>query len=494
MSEPLPADAAAPGAPQQLPRVLGLGDAVAMVVGSIIGSGIFLKVSNVDLALGDFGFGPIIGVWIVMGLVTLCGSLALAELAAMFPHAGGPYLYMREAYGRLPAFLWGWTEFWIVRPCSVGALSCATALYLGKIVELSHIGQECVAIGIVVFLSIANILSTRWGASLMNLFTAIKLLFLASLIVLPTALGFSNFVNWTPVLQTTSQADWSTALGAAIMAVMWPYHGWVNLTPVAEDIRDPQRNVPKALGLGLLVVILVYVGANLSYHLVMPISAIAQTKTIAADVCQVMFGPIGAQIAAAGVMCSTFGAANSSMMCGPRVLLAMSRDNLFPSAARKLHPRWQTPMNAILIQSTWAVLLILAFYAGKADPKAVFDGLTDAVVLAALIFDGATVAAVYTLRARRAEQNRPYRTWGYPITPALLLGVYTFVFFTTLQKQWQKTTVVISKMMAGSKVDVPEVLETLQTAVVIATIAAGVVCYLWVARFGKSQSTADTAT
>jgi len=458
MSELHAADAPIPGTPQQLPRVLGLWDGVAMVVGSIIGSGIFLKVSNVDKAVGDFGFGPIIGVWIVVGLVTLCGSLALAELAAMFPHAGGPYLYMREAYGRLPAFLWGWTEFWIVRPCSVGALSCATALYLGQIIELSHVGQECVAIGIVVFLSVANILSTRWGASLMNFFTVIKLLFLAGLIVLPTALGYANFANWTPVLATAEPGasangvvamDWSTALGAAVMAVMWPYHGWVNLTPVAEDIREPQRNIPRSLGLGMLVIILVYVGANLSYHLVMPISDIAETKTVAADVCRVMFGPVGAQIAAAGVMCSTFGAANSSMICGPRVLLAMARDNLMPGAVKHLHPTRQTPMNAILVQSTWSVLLISAFYAWKDDPKAAFDGLTDSVILAALIFDGATVAAVYTLRAKRRELDRPYRTWGYPFTPALLLGIYALVFLKTLEKEWQQTTTVIALIATG---------------------------------------------
>jgi APA family basic amino acid/polyamine antiporter len=459
MSDAVSAVASADSVPQMLPRVLGLWDGVGMVVGSIIGSGIFLKVSQVDTALMAFGFGPIIGIWIVVGLVSLFGSLALAELAAMFPHAGGPYLYMREAYGKLPAFLWGWTEFWVVRPCSVGALSCATAIYLNQIVPLSHVGQECVAIGIVVGLTIANIFSTRWSASLMNLFTAIKVLFLAGLIVLPTAMGHADASHWEPVWQSGSSEDnlW-TALGLALMAVMWPYHGWINLAPVAEDIREPQRNIPKALGVGLTVIILVYVGANLSYHLVLTMGQVAESQAIASDVCRVIFGPFGAKVAAAGVLCSTFGAANSSMLCGPRVLLAMARDDLMPRPLKHLHNEWRTPANALITQSVWAVLLIALFYAWNKNPKAAFDGLTDSVILAALIFDGLTVAAVYVLRVRRPQVERPYRTWGYPFTPGLLLGIYAFAFVMKLIDEWH------------------------ETATVIGLIAAGVVYYAWVAR------------
>jgi APA family basic amino acid/polyamine antiporter len=438
-------------APQLLPRVLGLWDGVGMVVGSIIGSGIFLKVSNVDKALQEFGFGPILGVWIVVGAVTLCGSLALAELAAMFPHAGGPYLYLREAYGRLPAFLWGWTEFWVVRAGSVGALSCATALYLNQLVPLSKLGQEGVAIGIVMGLSAANIVSTRWGASLMNFFAIIKLTFLAGLIFLPGLLGYGDVAHWEPVWLAPSDGggNFWTAIGLAMIAVMWPYDGWMNLTPVAEDIREPHRNVPRSLGLGMLIVILVYVGANLSYHLVMPMSQVAETKTIAADVCQVLFGPLGAKIAAAGVLCSTFGAANSTMICGPRIYLAMARDDLFPRALSRLHAARQTPANAIAVQAAWTITLIAIFFAWKEHPKDAFDGLTDSVVIAGMIFLTLTVAAVYVLRARRPQAERPYRTWGYPVTPALLIGLYTFVLIVTLQSEWQKTAGVLGLIAAG---------------------------------------------
>ncbi|HTI51447.1 MAG TPA: amino acid permease, partial [Planctomycetaceae bacterium] len=319
-SAPEPADIST------LPRVLGLFSAVTVVVGGIIGSGIFLKTGNVARALGSFG--PIIGVWIGVGLVTLCGSLALAELAAMAPRAGGPYVYLRMAYGKLPAFLWGWTEFWVVRTGSLGALSCASAIYLSQVVRLDRLGQELVAIAIVIGLSIINYLSTLWGASVQNVTTVIKVGFLASIIVLPLVMGYTDIGNLDPVWPESASVDLWKGLGIAMVAVLWPYDGWINIAPVAEEIREPQRNLPLGLGLGMLIVIVVYVGANISYHLTLPMEQVAGSKAIASDVFQVLFGATGAKIAALGVMCSTFGAVNSNMLTGPRIYFAMARDGL----------------------------------------------------------------------------------------------------------------------------------------------------------------------
>src|SRR5215471_15027314 len=227
-----------PNTVRVLPRVLGPFDAVMIVVGSIIGSGVFLKASVIARDLGStYGFGPTILVWIVMGFVTLCGSLALAELAAMLPHAGGPYVYLREAYGRLPAFLWGWTEFWVVRTGSVGALSCATALYLARIVPLGHWVQGGVAIAIVIGLSVINVLSTVWGANVQNVTAVIKVAFLAGLICLPALLGHTSASNLEPIWPETASADFLKGIGLAMVAVMWPYDGWINIAPVAEEIK-----------------------------------------------------------------------------------------------------------------------------------------------------------------------------------------------------------------------------------------------------------------
>jgi APA family basic amino acid/polyamine antiporter len=423
---------------ENLPRVLGLFDAITVVVGSIIGSGIFLKVGNVAGALHSFG--PIISVWVGVGIVTLCGSLALAELAAMLPHAGGPYVYLREAYGRLPAFLWGWTEFWVVRTGSVGALSCATVIYLAEISPMGRLAQEVTAIGIVAGLSVINIISTRWGARVQNVTTIVKLGFLASIICLPMLLGKTDPANLEPVWPAASAPHLVKAFGVAMIAVLWPYDGWINLAPVAEEIHEPQRNVPRGLALGMLIVILVYVGANISYHLSLPMDHLAgiidpatgefvpghkPTATVASDLFKGLFGPQGAKLAALGVMCSTFGAVNSNMLTGPRIFFAMARDRLLPASIRKVHGSYGTPSNAILIQGVWTTILLIIFYAWKDNPKEAFDGLTDSVIFGGLIFYGMAVAAVYVLRRTRPDVPRPYRTWGYPVTPALLLIAYS---------------------------------------------------------------------
>ena len=463
-------------APQTLPRVLGLFDSTALVVGSIIGSGIFLKVGKVDQALMAWGFLPIIGVWVFVGLITLCGSLALAELAAMYPQAGGPYLYLREAYGRLPAFLWGWTEFWVIRTGSVGALVCATAIYLDEFLRpatsasgpLGHYGQFAAALTIVIGLTAINIVSTRWGAAVQNVATAAKLLFLALLIGLPLLMGKMNidhlFPLWVaspeinviadPAVEPTADTShvprtFFAAFGLALIAVFWPYDGWINIAPVAEEIREPQRNVPRALGIGISTVVLVYVGANLSYHLVLSMSAVAESTTLASDIFRVLFGEWGSKFAALGVCCSTFGAANSNLIAGPRIYFAASRDGLVPQFIQRVHPRFHTPANSILIQGVWTSIMIIAFYSTSPNPKDVFDLITDAVICAGLIFYSLAVGAVYILRVQRPEMERPYRTWGYPFTPGLLIVTYLIALIGTLIEQWDKLTWVLALIAAG---------------------------------------------
>jgi APA family basic amino acid/polyamine antiporter len=479
--------------PQRLPQVLGLFDAIMIVVGSIIGSGIFLKVSSIDSALEPYGFLAIIGTWLFVGIITLCGSLALAELGAMFPHAGGPYLYIREAYGRLPAFLWGWTEFWVVRTGSVGALACATVLYFNQVVPLSPVGQTSMAVLIIAGLAIVNLFSTRAGALVQGTATVSKVAFLIALIVLPFLFRSVDTANLQPMFQMPDQPGaamgFLKALGIAMVAVLWPYDGWINLGPVAEDIKDPRRNVPRAMAIGLGIVIVVYLGANLSYHLVLPIHHLANSRTVAADVFQVMFGPIGAQVAAVGVMISTFGATNSNMITGPRIYLAIARDGLVPAWLHRIHRRYHTPCNTIVLQAAWAIFLVLLFSvwdpnaptmaptvsssgpmagtssvaAAIAAPvtaptsgeehsrrlKAAFDSLTDSVICAGVIFYGMAVAAVYILRRTRPDIARPYRTWGYPVTPALLLLAYLGAFMSLLMERPSQTFAVLGLIASG---------------------------------------------
>ncbi|MFM7057885.1 MAG: APC family permease [Planctomycetota bacterium] len=452
--------------PEQLPRVLGLFDATMIVVGSIIGSGIFLKVSAVDSQLAPYGVLAILGTWLFVGLITLCGSLALAELGAMYPNAGGPYLYIRESFGQLPAFLWGWTEFWVVRTGSVGALACATVLYFNQLVQLSSLQQTLMAIAIVIGLSAANYRSTSVGAGIQSLATVTKVGFLAALILLPfiwKGAASANFHPlWTTPVEPGGWGGFARALGIAMVAVLWPYDGWINLGPVAEDIRNPMKNVPRAMAIGLALVITVYSGANISYHAVLPMSHLSASQTVAADVFQVMFGPVGGSIAAIGVMISTFGATNSNMITGPRIYLAIARDGLVPAWLQKIHPRYLTPANTIVLQAVWTILLVLLFSfwtpnaavgdgvsGGTEQLYVAFDNLTNSVICAGLIFYGLAVAAVFVLRMTKPHADRPYRTWGYPLTPALLLTAYAGAFVSLLTEQPAQTISVLLLIGAG---------------------------------------------
>jgi APA family basic amino acid/polyamine antiporter len=362
--------------------------------------------------------------------------LSLAELAAMLPHAGGPYVYLREAYGRITAFLWGWAEFSIVRTGSLGSLACGTVIYFNKFLEsleangilpqsdfvpLPHFAQAAVTIAAVLSLTWVNVIGTRWAARTQNVTTVIKVGFLLLLMLGPLIFGRWQLSNLQPLTPSDFSPDFFKAFGLAMVAVFWPYDGWINIGPVAEEVHHPQRNVPLGLGLGVLIVTFVYVGANVGYHLCLPIEATRESKTIAADVFETFFGRWGVMLASAGVMISMFGALNSNLLAGPRIYFAMARDGLFPRAMRQIHGRFQTPANAVLTQAAWSLLQILIAFAVSANPKGAFDVLTDFVVLGGTVFYALVVGAVIVLRRKMPNAERPYKTHLYPLTPIIYL-------------------------------------------------------------------------
>lgn len=444
-----------------LPRLLGPFDATCIVVGSMIGSGIFLKADRIAREVGSFP--TIVMVWLAGGIAALCGSLAVAELAAMTPHAGGPFVYLRQAYGRRTAFLWGWTEFSINRTGSLGSLACGTVIYFDRLIEsmksqgllpawladsvpLSHGAQMGLTICAVLSLAAVNIVGTRQAAWTQNVTTLLKLTFLSFLIVGPWTLGSGSVEN----LQSHTPVDGILrGFGLALIAVFWPYDGWINVTAVAEEVREPQRNVPLALTFGMLIVIAIYVGANVGYHAVLPMSVVQQTPAIAASVTEVLLGAGGAAIAALGVMVSTFGALNSNMLVGPRIYFAMARDRLFPQALRRIHPRFLTPANAIAAQSVWGVLQIGVVFAISPDPKAAFDNLTDFVIIGSVGFYALAVAAVYVLRRTRPDAPRSYRTWGYPLTPLVYIATVVVVIVTTIREHPEQIAAVGTLLLLG---------------------------------------------
>jgi basic amino acid/polyamine antiporter, APA family len=455
---PTAGDSSRPG----LVRALGPLMAMAVVVGTVIGSGVFKKPQAVAENLPTFGMAA--AVWIAGGLLALLGSLTLAEVAVLFPRAGGNYVFLREGYGRLAGFLWGWVEFWIIRAASLAALATIFTESLHDILRppagsevLGYWERILLTVSIILALALVNVRGVRWGGLLQLLITTVKVASLLGIVALPfiiLALGRSPgqrvpvevaglFAATPPAglpgglpsaglyqfhlatdLPAPTLGHWLTAL----LGVLWAYHGWMNIAPVAGEVSKPQRNIPLALIGGVLVIILLYLGANLAYQLVIPSWEMAGMKdTPVATVFSVrLLGPVGGLVMSAAVMCSVFGALNGNLLVAPRTLYAMGEDGLAPRALAAVHPRYRTPALAIVVMAVWAALLVLAvglltrmgvLPAGKSH----FDVMTDFAMFGAVIFETLAVSTIFVFRRKLPNAERPYRCVGYPVVPALYL-------------------------------------------------------------------------
>lgn len=443
--------------PTRLQQRLGLFDAVTIVAGSMIGSAIFFGLSIMAQWVQTPGI--LIGLWIFAGVFTVLGTMAFAELAAMFPHAGGQYVYLREAYSEFWGFLFGWTQFMVVQTGFNAAVAIAFAKYLGSLVPvlgeenvliaipladlfpsalrdaapdwLRHLpvnSAQCVACAVIAVLTAVNIRGVREGAFVQNLFTVLKLVALAALIAagLTRLSGQGHFlplfepvagpaVSWTAgagAFQTAFLAGLAVALSKALFA----YDAWNTVTFVAEEVHDSERTLPQAMLLGSLLVTAVYVLANVAYLAVLPVAEIAAVpeNRVAQRVAEVLFGNMGSTLVIVAILISTFGCVNGMILGGARVSYAMAREGLFFRACAQLHPRNATPAMALVYQGAWSMILALT---GS------YSALLTYTTFASVFFGGLTVAAVFWLRFRQPDRPRPYRCWGYPVTPAVYLAI-----------------------------------------------------------------------
>ncbi|MEO1998184.1 MAG: amino acid permease [Planctomycetaceae bacterium] len=446
-----------------LRRALGPGMALAMVVGNVIGSGIFLKPS--EAAIGAGSFGLIISAWILGGLLCLLGALCFAELAVMLPQAGGLYIYLREAYGRPVAFLFGWTEFVFGRPASIGALAAGTtgqiALLAGWTEGVGLWRGMGIMLSLILVMATLNVLGVVWGGTMQGGTTLIKVGFLLALALLPLwvmsqgepGLQMQNLRSTRPPAETTFSAQFAVAL----LAVMWAYNGWHGITPVAEEVRDPQRNILLALFGGIGLLIFLYVSVNIAYHGVLSMDEVAEAGiTLPQAMAQKLLNPISPTwakasiwIVSAAAMCSMLGAMNSNLLNGPRVSFAMGRDDVFFRPLGNVHARFHTPATAIVVQSVMSGVLIfvvglLVERVPRLQGKDIFGVLTDFVVFSGSIFYMLAVGAVIILRWRDPDRHRPFRTPGYPLVPILYLIVYTwFLYYVFIGKPDEATVGVI---------------------------------------------------
>lgn len=439
MSSPEPAAVAVGAAHRELPRVLGFTSVVGILIGTVIGSGIFVAPNRIADLVGSPQL--ILAVWTVGGVLSFFGALAFAELGAAFPQAGGMYVYLRESYGPLVAFLFGWTLFFVIDSGAIATLSVAfSARYLPYFVPLSPLASKMVAVTLIAVLVAVNILGVRYGAALQNLLMFIKFgaIVAVSVVVFLFANGHTaNFVQPAP-------APWSGGLignfGAALVLSLWAYKGWEAVTFSSGEIRNPQRNMPLGLLAGTAVVVVLYISTNLAYLYVFPAAQIAKSSRIAADVMNVAIGPIGGSIIAGVILCSITGALNGNVLTAPRVFFAMARDGLFFRTFANLHPTLLTPHVSILATGAWAAIL---------SATGTFEQLATYVVFGQWIFFGLTVGSVIVLRRRRPDLPRPYRTWGYPVTPVVFMLAALYISVSTLVTQPLNALAGLAIILAG---------------------------------------------
>jgi APA family basic amino acid/polyamine antiporter len=429
-----------------LARRLGLTSAIMVVVGSIIGSGIFLTPQSIAATVQIPGV--MLFAWILTGVLTLAGALTNAEIASEITEAGGQYVFFRVLYSDLLAFLYGWTAFVVYQTGSIAALAVAFARFFGYFIDLPHlspgleawtlplignihpfedIGVKLVAIAAIVAMATINYFGVQFGGLVQNLFTSLKVFSIGAIVLLAFTIGKGSVGHFFPLWGTPSSGDLLGAIGVAMIATLWSYDGWNSLTYLAGEVKNPQRNIPLALVTGTIGIIVIYVLTNLAYLYILPIGEIAGSKLVAADVMERILPGLGGGLISFAVMVSTFGGVNATSMTTARVYYAMAADGLFFRSLRKTHPKYKTPAASLVIQAIWASLLTLS---------GTFDQLFTYVIFAGWIFYALGAAAIFLMRRKMPNANRAYRVPLYPIVPLLFVAVATwFVINTLVQRQ-----------------------------------------------------------
>jgi basic amino acid/polyamine antiporter, APA family len=451
---------AKPTTRRELVRGLDLSATTALVVGTIIGTGVFLKTARMAQAVGT----PLLVLlaWAAAGLLSLAGALSYAELGAMLPNAGGEYVYLRAAYGDLPAFLFGWMRLMIGSTGSIASFGAAFATFLAALIPMDSALMKAISVSVILLFSGINCLRVAIGGRVQAVLTLAKVLAIAS--IAGGVFFFAPSASREHLLAPAGVPAWCgfPAFGAAMLAALWAFDGWNNMPMAAGEVRDPGRNIPRALIQGMAIVLLVYGVLNLAYCYALPIGEIANSSStmhgtalpVASKAAQTFLPRFGAQWVAIAAMLSTIGALNGSILTGARIPYAMARDGLFFACFGGLGERSAVPVVSIILQGVWASILVIS---------ATFDQLTDCVVFAGMIFYASTTTAVFVLRKKLPDAPRPYKTLGYPFVPILFVAVAIWLLVNTLRTS------------------------PVESAAGLGLIALGLPVYLWQRRTAKSR-------
>jgi APA family basic amino acid/polyamine antiporter len=433
----------------------------------MIGSGVFKKIAPMSLELGSPNL--ILLAWLLAGIITLFGSATNAEIAGLIAEPGGQYAYFKKMYGKPFAFIYGWSCFAVIQSASIASIAYVFAESVNSIVPLPHLSEAFESITIlgifkpfessgvkgltiltILFLTTANYLGVVLGGNITNVFTVLKVVGILSVIILGLALGNNSFVNDGNFFSYNSSNNTSSlgvvgAMFAAMLSAFWAYDGWNNIGYLGGEIKNPKRNIPLALYVGVTIVIVVYLIVNFVYLYVMPIEEIrnvAQTKNtiVAVEVMRKILGNYGSIFISLLIMISTFGTTNGTVLASSRIYFAMARDGLFFKSAKNCHPRFKTPHTSLIIQGLWASALVLT---------GTFDQLTDMLIFASFIFYGAGALGVFVLRKSMKDVHRPYKIFGYPIVPGIFVLFCILLVIITIVQNPRDAGIGLALIFAG---------------------------------------------
>jgi APA family basic amino acid/polyamine antiporter len=424
--------------PQKLKRVLSLLDATMINTGGIIGSGIFMVPATV--ALYTHSSSLFFLVWILGGIVSLFGALSVAELGAAMPRTGGQYVYLSEAYGPIWGYLYGWSAVAVINTASIAAVGVAFSEYLGFFIPMTDVSIKGIAVVIITTLTIINIIDVKSGARFQNLFTFTKLGGIFGIILLGLCMGGGNAGNLKPIFSDLSYTSLVGPLGLAMVAVLWTFDGWIFVTYVAGEIKNPGRNIPLSLILCMIIVVSVYLALNFVLVYILGFNGMINSNLVMSDAASVFLGKSGAIVVTVIILISLLGANNGFVLTSARINYAMARDNRFFKQAAFIHPKFQSPANALIIQCVWACVLTFT---------GTFNQLITYIIFASWIFYGMSAGAVIILRKKKPDMERPYRTPFYPWIPIIFILFAIFLTVNTILEAPRDAAIGTGLILAG---------------------------------------------
>ena len=422
---------------ETLKRTLGSRDLTLLVVGNVIGSGIFLVPASVLKQSGE-SMHIAIAVWLVGGVLSLMGALSYAELGGMDPGAGGLYAYIRDGFGAFPAFLYGWTLFFVIGAGTIATLAVAAADYMTQFTPMSSTQKSIVAVTLIVIMAVINVRGTKGSASVQNLATGIKVLAILAMSALLFVLGKGSTI--TSVAHTVSTVSVS-GVGLSIISVLWAYEGWQYVTFIAGEAQDPQRTIPRALIIGTLILIGIYLIANFAYVAALGTARMAASDRVAGEAVAEVLGPTAGKAIALAIIISMYSAAHATVITVPRVYFAMAQDGVFFRKLTDIHPKYGTPAVAVVTSCAWAAVLAMT---------GTFQQLLTYVVFIGWIFYALGAAAVIALRIKRPDAVRPFKVPGYPVTPALFVMAAAVIVGNTVVSQPRQAAIGIGVVLLGA--------------------------------------------